>query len=224
MMRDALAILGGILAVVALTMAVVVFRRNFGGEDDVASLMQRTAAAEARAEQQDKAVGDLKERVAGLSRAIADLEEKMAADPRKLAVGVVNEEVNRKIHAAVQEEMNKRLQQAQLGASGGPAAVDERQKAFADMVASAKKASGADGMQGKRMEIAFERARAELNFIGSEKSAGKITEEEYKKAAPEIRASLDGAVKKILGEEKSKAYEEWKRNLKDDYPRRFLGL
>ena len=181
-MRDVLAILGAVLAIIALTMAVVVFKKNFGGEEDTQVLVRRVAALEGRADTIDKQQAETKERLTTLGRTLASIEEKTAADPGKLAQKALNEEVDKRITAAVQEEMNKRLQQA--GGMPTPATADESlRKTFDGMVTSAKQAVGAAQPIDKRMEAAFERARAELNFMGVELTSGAIDRAKFDKEA-----------------------------------------
>jgi len=221
-MRDVLAILGAVLAIIALTMAVVVFKKNFGGEEDTQVQVRRVAALEGRADTIDKQQVEMKERLTVLGRTLANLEEKTAADPGKLAQKALNEEVDKRITATVQEEMNKRLQQAG-GIPAQSAADESMKKAFDGMIASAKEAVGAAPPIDKRMEAAFERARAELNFMGVELTSNAIDRAKFDKEAGDARTDLNGAMKVILGDEKFKTFENWKANSKDPYVKKFFG-
>ncbi|HHN46167.1 MAG TPA: hypothetical protein ENN09_01885 [Planctomycetes bacterium] len=221
-MRDVLAILGAVLAIVALTMSLVVFRRNFGGEEDASSLLRRLVAAENRADHVKRQQDELAERIASISRTITDIEEKTAANPAALAARIVNEEVEKRVSAAVQDEMNRRLKETSPP-SPVSAAQAAAQKSYDAMLASFKKSADIQHPADARIDAAFEKARAALNFLAVEMNSKVITREELDNGASQIRAELEKDIRKILGD-KYADYEKWKQETKDAYTRRFLGL
>ena len=187
------------------------------------ALLRRVANLEGRADTIDRQQGETKESLAKQGRTLASIEEKTAADPGKLAQKALDEGVEKRITAAVQDEMNKRLQQA--GGMPTPATADESlKKTFDTMVTAAKQAVGATAPNDKRMEAAFERARSELNFMGVELTSGAIDRAKFDKEAGDARKDLNDAIKVILGDEKFKKFEEWKTNSKDVYVKKFFGL
>ncbi|MBN1808922.1 MAG: hypothetical protein JW909_07610 [Planctomycetes bacterium] len=226
-MREALAILGAVLAIVALTISVVTFRQNFGQETDTATLENRLVNSEGKLERLDTQVGDAQKLARELEEKLGGLEHKMLADPGELARRNQDKELDRIVGEVVQDAMNKRLQAAGVPSAAPPPApspADKHKASFDAMVASAVKHLSAAPPLDRRVSAAFESARADLNFFAVELSTGNLPRDQFDKHASDVRSALDARLKKLLGDEAFKKFDEWKKKADDPYIKRFLGL
>lgn len=224
-MREALAVLSVLLGAVALTVALVVFQKNYdtGGEDQ--NIQNSVIALEGRIEALRKKVDELAAGNAELTDRLVRAQETLGADPAKLAKERIGAMLHEEVKKAVKQEMDARLKEARDHSGSAPAATaaakSQTDEDFDKMCAALAKATGASADEKKKLDALLNGARQKFRDIW-----GRLRNNpaERDKQMAQARTDLENGIKGVLGGGRAKQFDAWKKDLKDDYSKRFFGI
>lgn len=220
-MRGALATLSVLLGIVALTVSLVVFRKNYGVNTGHEDLSTTLATLDRRIEGLRQQVEEMTHKNAELGQRLARAEEKLAADPASIARQQFDGMVRQAIKEVVQQSLDQRLKEAPAAAAQPqPAPASPTDAAFQKMADDLAAKTGASEDEKRILEALLSAARNQFNSIYQQK---ELAPEEKERQMAQVRQRLEENIRHMLGEKATK-FDGWEKSLDDKYAKRFFGL